>query len=609
MLQYLKQNNIRLCHMETQQTTLHPELESELRSPSMEESSTTVSKAAKLRLATSPIDELLDRIATLLSSERVEDSVLDEVNKIQSAVRRRLFEINASQTVKPEDVEAAALQEARLGDLSKTIREHERRRAAERTALFEDNKAKAVNILEGIKSLLDTGEDFGVVYAEFHRLKDEWLAARPLDSQDEAVLRKTFVELRDQFYELKAINEELREYDYRKNLEAKRSIIQELEQLIKGQDIVSIYQSVLVLVEQWHELGPVSKDLRLEINAQFKALTTEVYRRHQAYHDERKVREEKNLEAKTKLCEEAERLSSLELDSYAKWEEVSEQLKSLQQQWRKIGYATKKENDRIYQRFRHTLDQFYSKWKSYTNELHRQRKECNERKEQLVEEAKLISESNDWDAGVKRIKQIQKEWKELNAPSIRASHKLWVELRKHIDKFFERKAAANVLRTNTYEQNLVAKRAIIEKLEALKAETDLSLLRKELDRLAKEWKEIGYVVGRLKDEINGSYKASMDELYGKLRNSREQRRLQGYSNKIEQVAQQEGGVQHEIRRLQYALDKARTELQTYENNLGFLNLDSKGGAGLLKVVERKREQLAQEISLMQEKMALLRAKL
>lgn len=595
--------------MEAQQTTLSPEASMELQSPSTEQVQVTQTEASPVGQAAPSLESLVDQIATLIGVEEVSKEVLDEVGKLRSVVRRRLQEINMSRSVTPEEVEAAAVQEARLGDLNRTIREHERKVLEQRTALFAANKERGEQILGELATLLDAGEDFGKVYAEFHRLKDEWQICRPLDPQDEAALRKTFGELRDKFYELKAINEELREYDYRKNLEIKRALLDELKALTEQTDVLALYQSALPLISKWHELGPVAKDIRAEIHGEFKTLTTQIYKLHQGYHDERKAREQENLEAKTRLCEEVEAIIAKQPESYAAWQATSEQLKALQEEWRKIGYATKKENDRIYQRFRQSYDSFYAQWKEFTRDMHQQRKSHNQRKEQLIDEVRLIAESNDWEAGTQRIKEIQQEWKGLNIPSVRANHKLWVELRKHIDTFFERKAAEQKAQGSSYEQNLERKRAIIARLEALKEVTDLGALRKQLDILGVEWKEIGHVPGKYKDEINGSYKAYMDEYYGRLRQGREQRRLEGYSSKIDQVARQEGGVQQELRKLQHALERAKSELQTYENNLGFLNVDNKGGAGLLKIVERKREQLAGEVALMEEKLALLRSKL
>ncbi|MDO4707602.1 MAG: DUF349 domain-containing protein [Porphyromonadaceae bacterium] len=595
--------------METQHTTLSPEVQIDLQSPSTEQVQATQAEATPQEQGANSLKTLIDRIATLISVEEVSKEVLEEVSKLRSVARRRLQEINSSRTVTPEEVEVAAIQEARLGDLNRTIREHERKVLEQRTALFAANKDRGAQILSDLAALLDAGEDFGKVYAEFHRLKDEWQACRPLDPQDEAALRKTFAELRDKFYELKAINEELREYDYRKNLEAKRALLDELKALSEQTDVLALYQSALPLISKWHELGPVAKDIRAEVHGEFKALTTQIYKLHQGYHDERKAREQANLEAKTRLCEAVEAIIAEQPEGYAAWQVTSERLKALQEEWRKIGYATKKENDRIYQRFRQSYDTFYAKWKSFTSEMHHQRKSHNQRKEQLIEEVKRIAEGNDWEAGTQRIKEIQQEWKGLNIPSVRANHKLWVELRKHIDAFFERKAAEQKAQGTSYEQNLERKRAILDQLANLKEVTDLSELRKHLDSLGGLWKEIGHVPGKYKDEINGKYKAYMDEYYNRLRQGREQRRLEGYSSKIEQVARQEGGVQQELRKLQYALERAKSELQTYENNLGFLNVDNKGGAGLLKMVERKREQLAGEVALMEEKLALLRSKL
>lgn len=598
--------------MKAQQTTPSSELLSGLGSSSIEETSISQAKDSSSMEESVAIAELIDKMAELVGCKSFSDNDLDQADKLKSTVHRKLLEFNKRRDVSPEEVHAVALQEIRFGDLSKVIRTHERRILEERKVLCELNRQKSSECLESLKVLLDTHDEITKeVYTRFYALQEEFLSARPLDQHDEATLRKKFTELRDLFYERRAINEELRQYDYRKNLEAKQEIIAELEELSKGTDLIALNRSVQQIISRWHDLGPVSKDFRQDINARFKALTTDIFKRHQAYHDERKKQEVTNLDLKIQLCERVEMLVRELPDSSSKWHEVLESLKSIQEEWRQIGPVSRRESGRVYQRYRQGVDKFFSERKKFKDDLYEQRKSFIEQKEALIREAKLISESgsNDWKAGIQRIKEIQQEWKELNDPEWHNSRKQWLELRKHIDKFFERKEADNLVQYRTYEQNLQEKRIIISQLEALRQEEDLKQLRKRIEEISNQWKSIGRVPSKVKEEVNSAYKSIMDEHYARLRDNREQRRLKGYSNYIERLQSEEGGVAQEVRRLRHAIEKARAMLKNYENNLGFVNANSKSSGGLMKIAERKREQLLQEIALMEEKMTLLRSKL
>ena len=551
--------------------------------------------------------ELVDHLAVLLQQEELPERKLVESIRGQFIRRRERLD--------PTDKagnEAFEVQELRLEGLLSTFREHDKKRQEALEQLYAENKVKKEALLQRFEELFksnEEGAEFGSLYATFTAIRDEWNALGQLDPKDAAVLNKRFYELRDQFYDLKAINDDLRQLDFKKNLDAKQAILEELRQLDEVKDTIAAYRRLQELTAQWHELGPVSKELRAEINGEFKQLSTALHKRHQEFHDLRKASEEENLQAKERLCLQVEELlSSAPLSSHSSFNKAVEQIKSLQEEWRKIGRAPRKDNESIYQRFRAGIDAFFRRRNEFFKTNHEHNEEILKKKRELIERAAALKDSTAWEETTEALKALQKEWQELGSVSQKYSQKIWEEFRASFDHFFERKKKEAPRKDKSYSEarkNLAVKREIIRELTAINEGEEPENLRELLNSYNERWKQAGAVPYKEREAINVAYRDLLDALHGKLRRHREERRLSGYSASLDNLEGKGGTLQTEHARMQRHLDRLRGELQTYESNLTRLNVSSKSGSSLLSEIERKRDALIADIHLVEQKLALL----
>ena len=551
--------------------------------------------------------ELVDHLAVLLQQEELPERKLVESIRGQFIRRRERLD----PTDKAEN-EAFEVQELRLEGLLSTFREHDKKRQEALEQLYAENKVKKEALLQRFEELFksnEEGAEFGSLYATFTSIRDEWNALGQLDPKDAAVLNKRFYELRDQFYDLKAINDDLRQLDFKKNLDAKQAILEELRHLDEVKDTIAAYRRLQELTAQWHELGPVSKELRAEINAEFKQLSTAQHKRHQEFHDLRKASEEENLQAKERLCLQVEELlSSAPLSSPSAFNKAVEQIKSLQEEWRKIGRAPRKDNESIYQRFRAGIDAFFRRRNEFFKANHEHNEEVLKKKRELIERAAALKDSTAWEETTEALKELQKEWQELGSVSQKYSQKIWEEFRASFDYFFDRKKKEAPRKDKVYSEarkSLAVKREIIRELTAINEGEEPENLRELLNSYNERWKQAGAVPYKEREAINAAYRELLDALHGKLRRHREERRLSGYSASLDNLEGKGGTLQSEHARMQRHLDRLRSELQTYESNLTRLNVSSKSGSSLLSEIERKRDALVADIHLVEQKLALL----
>ena len=551
--------------------------------------------------------ELVDHLAVLLQQEELPERKLVESIRGQFIRRRERLD----PTDKAEN-EAFEVQELRLEGLLSTFREHDKKRQEALEQLYAENKVKKEALLQRFEELFksnEEGAEFGSLYATFTSIRDEWNALGQLDPKDAAVLNKRFYELRDQFYDLKAINDDLRQLDFKKNLDAKQAILEELRHLDEVKDTIAAYRRLQELTAQWHELGPVSKELRAEINAEFKQLSTAQHKRHQEFHDLRKASEEENLQAKERLCLQVEELlSSAPLSSHSAFNKAVEQIKSLQEEWRKIGRAPRKDNESIYQRFRAGIDAFFRRRNEFFKANHEHNEEVLKKKRELIERAAALKDSTAWEETTEALKELQKEWQELGSVSQKYSQKIWEEFRASFDYFFDRKKKEAPRKDKVYSEarkSLAVKREIIRELTAINEGEEPENLRELLNSYNERWKQAGAVPYKEREAVNAAYRELLDALHGKLRRHREERRLSGYSASLDNLEGKGGTLQTEHARMQRHLDRLRSELQTYESNLTRLNVSSKSGSSLLSEIERKRDALVADIHLVEQKLALL----
>lgn len=589
--------------MEAQQNPQPQAAPAEVSASASSSIATDATPASVTNYSTLSACELIDHLALLMQSDVLPEKKQIEI--IRSTFYRKKEQIDATNA---DEVAQIETQEVRMNDLLQTFKEQDRKRAEEQERVLEENKVKSEELLKRLEDLLSGGEDFGKIYTEYHQIREAWEAARPLSPQVESAMRKSFAVLRDRFYDLKAINEELREYDFRKNLEAKTALLAEIEPLAACEDPVAAVRALTPLVDRWHNLGPVSREVRAEIHGKFKELTTSIFKKHQDYHDQRRQKEAENLEAKTKLCEQVEAILSGTLPGKKKeWEELVLHIQELQAQWKTIGFCNRKDGDAIYARFRAGLDTIFAHRTKFFSTLRVAQTENAKKRKDLIRQAQELQDSEDWDKTAVALQNLQKEWIAIGGAPTKNHDVLWAEFKVCFDNFFGRLKEHRKAENGDMKSNLVAKRAILEELEALRSdEQDNNVLKTKLGEIGERWRAIGHVARKQANSVNGRFKELMDDLYARVRSQRFQRRIDGYEATLSEKSADSLG--EERQRMTRLLDRMRSELQTYENNISFLNVSSKGGSSLLRDIERKREKLATDIALLEEKVKRLNQK-
>lgn len=584
--------------METQPTPQTPELEQQAQQESL------ATKTLTNPLLSLSVTELIDHLAVLLQQTELPD------RKTVESIKALFFKKKEAELAQePNQMETLEIQETRLNDLLSTFREKDRRRLEELERLQQTALETKRDLLSQLEALLESNEDFAAIYKRYHELRDLWRTAGEVPAQQASEIAKAFASVQDRFYDLKDINEQLREYDFKKNLEGKRALLDKIAPLAEHADPIHALRQMQDYMKQWEHFGPVAKELRAEIQGAYKDITTKIYKRHQDFFDQKKAMEQENLQAKEAICLEVESIrGELGLGNMTAkiWDGYTTRIQELQQKWKGIGYASKKDNDNIYKRFRASVDAFFAEKAEFFSNLRGVQNENLRLKKELIERANALKESTDWAQTTAALKELQRQWTEIGAVSSKLSRKLWEEFRVPFDYFFERKKSLSGGRHHAEQENLVAKRAIIEELRKLTEEDDVNVIRKEVSKLTKDWQAIGFVPYAQKEEIFAQYKALMDGLYGRIRNDRSQRRLDGYNATLKNLSGKNNALSEERVRMQRLLDRMTQELHTYERNINYLNVSSKSGSNVLKDIERKREKLEEDIHLLQEKIALIK---
>ena len=423
----------------------------------------------------------------------------------------------------------------------------------------EENLQKKQEILERIKVLSATPEEANQAYKEFKELQNQWKELTLVPAEKANELWKTYQLYVEQYYDQLKLNNEFREYDFKKNLEIKTRLCETAEKLNEEADVISAFQQLQALHQEFKETGPVAKELREEIWARFKAASTAVNKRHQQYFEELKQKEEENLAHKTALCEKIEAVDLTAIKTATAWEAQTQQIIEMQKEWRTIGFAPQKMNVKIFERFRGACDRFFTEKAAFFKRLKEEQAQNLAKKTELCEKAEALKDSTDWKATADKLMQIQKEWKTIGAVP-----------KKHSE--------------SDEEEN---------KQDAVR-------------ELMREWNEIGFVPFKEKDKIYKAYHETVDQLFKALNMSAARRRLDNFKNNLKNDAKEGGqGLSRERERLVRAYENKRSEIKTYENNLGFLTCSSKKGSNLLNEMNKKMEKLKDELNLIGEKIAAI----
>ena len=471
----------------------------------------------------------------------------------------------------------------------------------------QENLQRKLEIIEKIKAMVTSPEEANKSYKEFKALQEEWKEIKNVPAEKANELWRNYQLYVEQFYDLLKLNSEAREYDFKKNLELKTKLCEAAEKLAEETEIISAFHQLQKLHQEFREIGPVAKELREEIWTRFKAASTVINKRHQQHFEELRAKEEDNLARKTALCEKVEAIAAEENKGSADWERHTKEIIAIQAEWKTIGFAPQKMNVKIFERFRAACDDFFGRKAEYFKGLKENFKENADKKRALIEKAKALQDSTDWKSTSDKLINLQKEWKTIGMVPKKLGDQLWEEFLGACNKFFEARNAAGASGRGEEYQNLEKKRGIIEQLKAIATETGEGMQEK-VQQLVEQYQAIGHVPFKEKDKIYSEYHAIVDKLYKELNISVAKRRLSKFKDNLRQVAERGGdALDNERARLMRQYEQLKSEVQTYENNLGFLNASSKKGNSLIDEMNRKVQKLKDEVQLVRDKIKAIDA--
>ena len=481
------------------------------------------------------------------------------------------------------------------------IREKRAQIMQQQEAEKQANLEKKLEIIEKIKAMATSPDEAGKSYNEFKELQQQWKDIKNVPADKANELWRNYQLYVEQFYDLLKLNSEAREYDFKKNLEMKTKLCEAAEKLADEEDVISAFHQLQELHQQYREIGPVAKELREEVWARFKAASTVINKRHQQHFEDLRAKEEENLARKTALCEKVEELGKAENKGAADWEKRSKEIIDIQNEWKTIGFAPQKMNVKIFERFRAACDDFFGRKAEYFKALKVTFSENIEKKKALVEKAQALADSTDWKATSDKLIALQKEWKTVGMVPKKIGDQLWQDFLGACNKFFEARNAAGAGQRNEEHANLEKKKGIIEQLKAL-AENAAEATKEKVQALTEEYNKVGHVPYKEKDKLYEAYHEVLDRIYKELNISTKRRRLNDFKANIKNVAKRgEEALDNERGRLARRFEQLKQEIQTYENNLGFLNASSKKGNSLIDEMNRKVQHLRDDLELVRQK--------
>ena len=470
-----------------------------------------------------------------------------------------------------------------------------------------ENLNKKLEIIERIKSMVTTPDEANKNYKEFKALQEQWREIKNVPAEKANELWRNYQLYVEQFYDMLRLNSEAREYDFKKNLELKTQLCEAAEKLADEEDVISAFHQLQKLHQEYREIGPVAKEQREEIWNRFKAASSVINKRHQAHFEGVRAKEEDNLARKTVLCEKVEAIAAEENKGSGDWEKHTKQIIDIQTEWKTIGFAPKNMNVKIFERFRAACDDFFGRKAAYFKGLKETFKENADKKRALIEKAKALQDSTDWKSTGDKLIALQKEWKTIGMVPKKLGDQLWAEFLGACNTFFEARNAAGAGARGEERENLEKKLAIVEQLKAVTQETGDDLADK-VQKLVEEYNAVGHVPFKEKDKLYKEYHAVLDKLYQDLNISVAKRKLNTFKQNLKQVAERgENALDNERTRLFRQYENLKSEIQTYENNLGFLNASSKKGNSLIDEMNRKVQKLKDDMNLVREKIKAIDA--
>lgn len=503
-------------------------------------------------------------------------------------------------------IETVSAEEEEFKNLYNQVKEKRAQAFIKEESLKEENLAKKLQIIESIRVLTEeaSSEDFGKQFNEFKRLQQEWNEIKLVPQAKINELWKSYQIYSEKFYDLVRINNELRDYDFKKNLELKNNIIESVERLQSEPDPVSAFYQLQNFHQEWREIGPVSKDIREQTWLRFKEASSLINKNYQKHFESLKAQEEDNLVKKTEICEKIEAIDLEILKSFKDWDAKSKEILELQALWKTISFVPKKVNTQIFERFRAACDRFFEAKAAFFKSLRDEFDQNLSKKTALCERAETLKDSTEWRKTGDELIAIQKEWKTIGQVPRKYSDTIWKRFVTACDYFFEQKKKNTSSQHGEELANLEKKKQIIEDINSISTEISAEEARTKLKELLNAWHEVGFVPFKEKDKIYKEMQKAADAQFDRLRVDKSERRLQAFKSSIEGIAGGEkakGKLYHERERLMRQFDKVKAEIQTYENNIGFFSISSKGGGGLLKDMEHKIQALKDELGILVKK--------
>ncbi len=501
----------------------------------------------------------------------------------------------------PDDVEESF--KAEMG----IIKEKRAKLFQEQEAEKQENLKRKLAIIEQIKNMVTSPEEANRSYQDFKKLQAEWKEIKAVPAEKANELWRNYQLYVEQFYDLLKLNSEAREYDFRKNLELKTRLCEAAEKLADEPDVISAFHQLQKLHQEYREIGPVAKELREDMWARFKAASTVVNKKHQQHFENLRAKEEDNLARKTALCEKVEAIAQKENKSASDWEKRTREIMDIQAEWKTIGFAPQKMNVKIFERFRAACDDFFGRKAQFFKDMKARFAENAEKKRALVMQAQALQDSTEWKSTSDKLIALQKEWKTIGMVPKKLGDQLWNDFLTACNKFFEARNAANAGTRSQEHANLAKKRDIIQQLKAV-AEEAAADAQETVMKLVDEYQSIGHVPYKEKDKLYKEYHAVTDKIYKELNISTARRRLDNFKSNLKDMAKRgEDALDNERARLFRQYENIKQEVQTYENNLGFLNASSKKGSSLIDEMNRKVQKLKDDMNLVREKIKAIDA--
>lgn len=555
-------------------------------------------------------EELASRDAADIRREEVARlrKYFSDIRTAEIAAMRAEYEANAPEGAEPFEAPADEAEE-KLRSLLASIKTKKQDWLAAQETLRAENLAAKQAVLDEILALAADTDNVNRTYPRFQELRQKFLEIGEVTPSAETEIQRAFKDAQERYYDQLKVNKDLRDYDFRKNLDLKLLLIDEARKLMAETDVIAAFRRLQELHAKWREAGPVAKEKREEIWNQFKDISAEINKRYQAYFEERKAQEQRNEEGKTALCERIEALDFSGIRNFAGWEDMTKIIIVAQEEWKKLGFASKKMNNALFARFRATCDKFFAAKAEFFKSTKETLSANLAKKIALCERAEALRESTDWKKTTDELVELQKQWKTIGAVPKKHSDSIWYRFLSACDAFFDNKKKATTGVRQEQNANLKAKREVIDALKAIAPDTPRDKAVAQVRELQNRWNSIGHVPYRDKDKVYDAYRAAVNELTERfdLRGARQS--MAGFEANISDMAGDENKLYRERERLMRTLEQKRNELHTIENNMGFFNSKSKAGEQMMRELQGRVQRVKDDLATLEKKIAIIDNKL